>query len=110
MDGLATMESGDEQDVVTGLEFVFFFALELPVGVIDEHKDSGSAISFRISKIRTVFRSRGERALRANRDIHMIVENEELGSGIFHLGFAEVVDEKADVRRLAVAVSSRDRQ
>lgn len=43
VDGLAAVERRHKEDVVAGLQLVVFFALELPVGIVDEDEDARTA-------------------------------------------------------------------
>lgn len=38
--GMKRVRTGDEHDVIAGLELVVELTLELPVGIVDEHEDS----------------------------------------------------------------------
>lgn len=43
VDGLAAVERRHKEDVVAGLQLVVFFALELPVGIVDEDENARTA-------------------------------------------------------------------
>lgn len=46
---LAAVESRDEEDVVPGLYLIGFFALKLPVCVVDENQNAWTAIQCAVS-------------------------------------------------------------
>lgn len=45
---LAPMQRRDKQDIVTALDFVRLLALQLPVGIVDQHQDARAA-AFNVS-------------------------------------------------------------
>ena len=42
---LASVECRDKEDVIAGLELVRLLALELPVGIVDEHQHTRTAVA-----------------------------------------------------------------
>ena len=41
--GLATMKSGDEDDLVVVRQYIFAFVLEFPVRIIDKYENTGAS-------------------------------------------------------------------
>lgn len=90
------MKGRDEEDVVARLELVGLLPLELPVGVVDEDKDAGTAGEILISVAVDV-------TMKLDNS-HVLVQDEEVHARILHQVRAQIVDQKGHGDGLAGTV------
>lgn len=95
------MQRGHEYDVISRLKFVAVFALQLPIGVIDENEDPRTSAN----QVVSAYCARGTAFAR----LHGIVQDEHLLPRVAHQIFTEPPDQICDARGLLCFVDGRYR-